>query len=211
MYKRKGIKLVIMYFFQCHLFDLINKTDTHTWLRKDKYKNNLVNLKHGVLYMCSWTSSVKKSFNFIHKYEKNLSEFTFIDVGCGKGKVILVWTKEILKNKIKQLIIGIDYYKSLINIANKNYKIFFSAKGNFYNVDVLNFPFNDYGKVILYLYNPFNKNILNKMVKKISRLKVIVVYNNPVHLEIFLNTGYTEIYKHNSFHPAGNIVILKNF
>ena len=59
MAKSRGLKLPIKYFLENHLFDIINRTDTHRWLPKEYYKENLNNIDHGVLYMSSWTSILK--------------------------------------------------------------------------------------------------------------------------------------------------------
>ena len=52
---RRGACLPITYFLECHLFDLIRGTDTHTWFPKELEKdtNWSVNCKDGVFYMSS--------------------------------------------------------------------------------------------------------------------------------------------------------------
>jgi len=119
MYKSKGIKLPIYYFFQAHLFDLIHGVDTHKWLPKQyEDKNKVYASSHNHIYMASWTCEIKRVFNRLHRIlGKHFEDYTFIDIGCGKGKVGVVWTKCCIKLGITQKIIGIDINQDLIEIA----------------------------------------------------------------------------------------------
>ena len=85
MFKKRGVKLPILYFLNVHLFDILHKTDTQIWLPKHSYNKNLRNLKFGVLYMAAWTDAINWSFNFC-KLNKNFKDFKLVDIGCGKGK-----------------------------------------------------------------------------------------------------------------------------
>jgi len=53
MWRARGIRLPLQYFFQNHLFDLINGTDTHFRLEKKDYKGQPEGFESGVLYMSS--------------------------------------------------------------------------------------------------------------------------------------------------------------
>ena len=37
MFKKRGIRYVLTYFFDNHVFDIIYGTDTHNWLPKENY------------------------------------------------------------------------------------------------------------------------------------------------------------------------------
>ena len=118
MWKKGGIRLPFSYFFQTHLFDLVYRSDTHTWLPKEKYIDSPKNLESGVLYMCSWTNTIKSATNkAIQLFSLNPKNIVFIDIGCGKGKVLCVWNKMFPKTK---KIIGLDYSPQLIDICKKN-------------------------------------------------------------------------------------------
>ena len=91
MYKKYGIRLPIDYFLENHLFDLINKVDTHKRVLKEDYVDKPENLEAGVMYMSSFKSIIFKSLNFIFNTETFFNEYDLIDIGCGKGKVLLVW------------------------------------------------------------------------------------------------------------------------
>jgi len=120
MYKAKVIKLPIYYFFQAHIFDLLHGVDTHKWLPKTYLKKELDNYENVSMYMASWTSEVKNIFKTLNKIlGSEFEKYTFIDIGCGKGKVGIIWDICCKKIGKKQEIYGIDLLEELILIAEK--------------------------------------------------------------------------------------------
>lgn len=103
MFRSKGIKLPVYYFFQAHLYDLIHGVDTHKWLPKTYLESDAaLNKNEYYIYMASWTCEIKNIFEKIKSYlGKNFSEYTFIDIGCGKGKVPIVWNQCCINQKNK--------------------------------------------------------------------------------------------------------------
>ena len=209
MFKKRGIRLPILYFFNVHLFDLFNGTDTQNWLPKKKYNRNLKNLNHGILYMAAWTEAINWSFNYIHKFlGKDFKKFKFVDIGCGKGKVLITWAKNCEKNNLPIKICGIDYYKPLISIAKQNLKkTNLNNKVKLKHQDIINFKFQK-KKTIFFLYNPFNLNILSKIIKKLSNRNYLIIYNNPVHLNYFKKNNFIEIGNYKKFHKSQSVSIL---
>ena len=212
MYKARGLKLPFYYFFQAHLFDLLHKTDTHTWLPKDSYPEDIVNLEHGVMYMCSWTSEIKRAFRSVSSLLGNdFEKYNFIDVGCGKGKVVAVWHKQCEKYQTTQNIIGIDYHPALIETARDNHLRLFNVPGKFYKLDATQLEFRDFGeRLIIYLYNPFDAKVMTQMLKRLKDLTVIVIYNNPTHSKVFKDQGWNALVQHNGFHPNLHTIIYTN-
>jgi SAM-dependent methyltransferase len=212
MFVARGIRLPIYYFLQSHLFDLIYKTDTHTWLPKENYEEVPKNFEHGVLYMCSWTSEVKRIFKIVQTILGNeFSDYTFLDIGCGKGKVAIIWNCECRKRGVKQSIYGIDYYKSFIKIAQQNHQRIFNEQGNYLHLDATQINQSDFGeRLIVYLYNPFDEIILGKVLDNLIMLKTIIIYNNPVHSNLLLEKGWNVVHQHSGFHPNQHTIIYQN-
>ena len=211
MYRKRGLKLPIFYFFQNHFFDIWHQTETHTWLQKKDYVESPMNMKHGVLYMSSWTNIVKKSTSMIVKnFSTDADDCAFIDIGCGKGKVLCVWSR-MFQKKSDRLLIGLDYSKSLLNICENNLKVISASNYKLINCDVTKISY-DYGKKlnIYYLYNPFDYIILNKVVDKINQKKCYVIYNNPIHETVFIEKGFKIIEKKMGWHPNVNYIIFTN-
>ena len=158
--------------------------------------------------MASFNSVIKKTVSIVHALEsEEFVKYNLIDIGSGKGKVLFIWNKYLNKHKLQNKIIGIEYDLELSEIASRNLK----NKNNIQllNLDIENTP--DYifeEDAVYYLYNPFGEKIIKFFLDKINS-KHFIIYNNPVHLNTFLDNNY-EIVKNNyDFHPNLDWVILR--
>jgi precorrin-6B methylase 2 len=209
MYKKRGIRYPISYFFQTQLFDLINGTDTHIWLPKEEYTDQPENFENGTMYMSSWTKTIRQAtLKAINIFSLEHEDIALIDLGCGKGKVLCVWSKMFPKI---QKIMGVDYSPHLIEICTENlHKI---SANNVQvicdNVAEVNLPYND-NINIFYLYNPFDEEILVKFLNKFKSTNSIIIYTNPVHIDIFYKKGFKKIFEKKSWHPNAAYVLLAN-
>ncbi len=105
---------------------------------------------------------------------------TFIDVGCGLGRPILVALELGFQHAI-----GIDVANELIRSCKKN----IGSKSNrvkLFCCDVEDYDFPD-GISTIFLFNPFGKDRLAKLVSKLRSIdsKGLVIYFNPKHHEVF--------------------------
>ena len=217
MYKSGGFKLIYNYFADSHLFDILNGTNTHTRIPINEFPIEIDNMKHSVLYMASWTSVIKESTKIVldNINTKDIENTTFIDIGCGKGKVLLVWLKYfILSNLYKFKVIGIDFNPDLIKICMKNLQNFNYADCKIITDDITKLEITKYltQNNILYLYNPFDEVILQNFINIISKSKkkIWIIYNNPVNGRLFLNNNFIMIYEREAWHPNLSFVILEN-
>ena len=212
MYRARGIKLPLYYFFQAHLFDWLHQTDTHTWLPKDRYQESVSNLEHGVMYMASWTSEIKRTFDSLRSLlGAHFPSYSFIDVGCGKGKVVAVWNMLCRKQLINQPVTGIDYHLGLIKIARENHQKLLGYPGHFFAEDATQTEFGKFGDhLIIYLYNPFDAVILEIMLYRLRDIPCIIIYNNPVHAQTLENHSWIVLAQHNGFHPNLHTIIYTN-
>ena len=208
MYKKRGLKKIIKYFCEAHLYDLYNKIDTHYYGRGQTFCKNSEKIerdkKNYISYQSSWTSEIIKIFKHLNQYlEKNslfLKDYTFLDIGSGKGKVLIEWYRLIKKLKIKQKIIGVEINTDYHQIARKNINsLFLKKKITLVNKGILKYKFTE-KKYIIYLFNPFQKKILEKLIKKLKRKIIIIIYNNPKFSMFLKNNGFKIIcgWKNNS-------------
>ena len=214
MFRARGIKLSISYFFQNHLFDIVNRTDTHTWLTKESYSDRPENFDQATFYMSSWTSEIK----YCHRWVKSclgnkFSQFNFLDVGSGKGKVVILWSQ--LSKRDSIIISGVEYSKELNDIAKKNVS-FFSFGENLSvrleNTDILKFNFNSLGKkIIIYMFNPFAEELMANFLNLLSEYQIILIYNNPVHSKVVSKHGFVEVHQKMGFHQNCQTKIYFNF
>jgi len=202
MLLKRGPRLPIHYFLNAHLFDLRHGTETHTWLPKSGFDNAPGNLAHGVLYMASWTSEVRWSFARLRAIA-GFERYTLLDIGCGKGKAVLEWTRLLRQHGIAQRVVGLDYYGPLLAIARNNHRIMFASEGEFLLADATTLDYDQFGNhLILYLYNPFDRKILGDVLARLPRGgDVIVIYNNPVEAGTVLAAGFSVMHTRHGFHP----------
>ncbi|MGG9971588.1 class I SAM-dependent methyltransferase [Ferruginibacter sp. SUN002] len=120
----------------------------------------------------------------------------FLDIGCGKGRVICVASQYKFKK-----ITGIDFSKSLCEDAIENTRLLKKTTSTFDVIatDAANYKIpNDVD--CIFLFNPFNELIMNKVVQNIqqsiasNKREVYIVYVNPVLKNSFTKKTFTEVY-----------------
>jgi SAM-dependent methyltransferase len=118
---------------------------------------------------------------------EDTSSFTFIDLGCGKGRALLIASRLCFKQ-----IIGVEFAHELVQIAKANL-----AKMHIYNATVIHtdaaeFSFPE-GDLVVYLFNPFTEQVMLKVVANLRNCqakKLYVIYTNPVCAEVFDSSGF---------------------
>jgi hypothetical protein len=118
-------------------------------------------------------------------------EDVFVDIGCGKGRVLCCASRHSLKG-----VVGIELNEVLLRIAERNLK---RLRGRVTPVNLLHVSAEQYAydeATVIYLYNPFNRAITEKVIDQIyashqrSPRRLRVVYANPVHEQVFTKHGW---------------------
>ncbi len=210
MFAKRGIRLPLSYFLNAHLFDLIHKTDTHAWVPKESYSTRPPNFDDGVLYMTSWTSEVKRVYRFLLRRQLLPEDYVFLDLGCGKGKVCLLWKRLEPKNSGSGTsIIGLDYYEPLIETARENHRKMYNSEGSFFVSDVTSFDFEHFQKpLIVYAYNPFGADTMASVASRLVP-GTLFIYSNPVHSKIFRRSEFETVFQHSGWHPTAQTTIFR--
>ena len=120
--------------------------------------------------------------------------FQFIDIGSGKGKVVLFWLELCRKKKVIQKLLGIEYQKSLCEVANSNFISMFKEVPNelFVCADALDFDFTKLeNEIIVFLSNPFDRQVMLRLVANLQSKRVLVIYSIPRHPEVFTTSGFS--------------------
>lgn len=119
---------------------------------------------------------------YIYKLEKilnNLSEFTFVDVGSGRGRALSMAMKLNFKK-----IISIEKSKKL----NKNLRSIFGDKIVYFEKDAQDFEIEKTSKAIFYFFESFDEEIFFKFVKKqiaknaFQSLFLVLVYSTKENM-----------------------------
>jgi len=130
----------------------------------------------------------------------NYNQMRFIDLGSGKGDAILMAV-----NFDFHKIIGIEFVPELCQVCRKNIQNKLSEeqqqKITILNKDVVEYTFKDL-PTIIFLFNPFDEKILRIVLeninKSIDKSDVIIIYINPVHINLLYQFNYKKVYAHNS-------------
>ena len=200
-----------IYFFERHLFDLMNKTDTHKRLLVEDYSEDIQDLAHSFNHSCSWTSIVKSTLAFVYDYiGSEASAYSFFDIGCGKGKVLLVASKEGYSEKFLDLY-GVEINPVLVEVAHSNFQLMGLPRTKIITESAATLDLGRINKrVVIYLYNPFDEILLEQFLEAQSLDECIIIYNNPQFPELILRAGYKVIKNQAHDMTNGQVTIYKN-
>jgi SAM-dependent methyltransferase len=168
-------------------FDQAMGVDTSAFVLKDDLDIEPVRKKHAVRYQPTSAPQFRQVMSALNI---SMPEFTFIDFGSGKGKVLMLASELGFKN-----VIGIELSKSLHAIARENIEKYQSrykdaAKPVCLNMDAAKFTIPP-EPAVLYFYNPFNDEVMGLVLSNVeqslreSPRQLFVVYNTPVEQDIF--------------------------
>ena len=124
-------------------------------------------------------------------------QFTFVDLGSGKGRAILVASRFPFRR-----IIGVDYSEQLNDIARHNLSRFPKAETRCKEIDVVcadaaRFPIPE-GPLVIFLFNPFRRPVMREVVKHVvtsfqqDPRRIIVLYSNAVCADVWRNASILE-------------------
>jgi len=149
---------------------------------------NKESIKHGVRYQATPPHIFDA---MLARTGVNASDYTLIDVGSGKGRVLFMAAMHPFRK-----VIGVEFSSELTRIARENIRTFKAPKQACHNIeavcaDATEFSFPPQPTVI-YMYNPFAGEIMRGVVANLegslrtNPRDVIVVYYNarcPEHLD----------------------------
>ncbi len=153
------------------------------------------NLQHAEIYQGASYYLVENMFEFLRKMN---APDGFLDMGCGKGRALVVaahfgfWQ-----------ITGIDFARELCIEAEKNCRLsavkFPSLRWQVHHAEASDYTID--GNIhIIFFFNPFDETVMLKVIKnilqsqkKFSR-KMLIVYINPQHKNLFFQAGFEEIH-----------------
>ena len=201
----KGILRCKDQIIQNYLFDIINQVETSTPVLN---YSNIESIKDKWYQPC-YNKPVKKAFEYLRDNEDlDKFEISFIDIGCGKGKPSIIFSK-VIKN-FKNF--GIDIDNQFRNKFYNNLKKF-SKENYFINTNVLEFDFNKANSevMIFFFMNTLNEVSMLKLIniiKKVNNKKKFFVYHNPENSNVLNN--FNLIYsKKDGWHKLWGVNIYK--
>ena len=165
-----------------HPFDVAHGTDTSGFVPIAKLDHPQETRAHAIPYAGSQPSIVRSALEALPP----LDSFTFVDLGCGKGRPLLVASEFSFRD-----IVGIELSASLVATAKHNAELIAQRFPRRTPIrielaDATRFQFPA-GNLVIFLYNPFDDTAIAKVAEAVNAAiasdlnrVVYVVYYNPV-------------------------------
>ena len=167
-------------------FDVRRGTDTGDILPLWKFKIDSPNARFGSRYEATVEEQLADAVNFL---QENPQSLTFIDMGCGKGRALLLAAEWGFKQ-----IIGVEFAAELAEIARANLAKMQITNASVKHGDAAEFHFPDTDMVV-YLNNPFDSanEIMRRVIENLRESqsrKVYVIYRVPKCAEVLDSSGF---------------------
>jgi SAM-dependent methyltransferase len=211
--RKRGFRFFWDYFKESIWFDLRFGTSTFLRVPKIKQKIKIEDNRNddGLLYVASFTSVI---FKTLFKAEdimgsERFRQAQFIDLGCGKGKTLIIY-KKYLKDLNTYPPIGLEYDKELVNLSLKNLaKLSFTEKDiEVYYENALNLrKYIKSKEAIIYLYNSFKGKTFDDILDCLKDLPHVLIYIDPVERSKLTVRGYEIVAKNNGRYNANTWIV----
>lgn len=158
-----------------HPFDIAHNVDTSGLLFAEHLASGQPNDDHINAY---WGTAPSGFHGVLHAWQQTLAgtphtirDYTFLDVGCGKGRVLML-----ASDAPFQRIIGVELSPALTAIAEANLTTWNAVPHACGNVEVLHMdalaaPIPE-SPVVLYIYNSFNLYVMLPLLERLQALAV---------------------------------------
>jgi tRNA G46 methylase TrmB len=146
-------------------YDKRNSTDTANHIINAELEmHDSEAQKHATFYR---TTSERFICYLIRHLDINYQEYDFVDIGCGKGRVLLV-----ASNFPFRSICGIELSKPAFKIAEKNIETYRGAGQKCFNMYIRNVDARYFepciANTVYYIYEPFDADTLDAVLTKIG-------------------------------------------
>jgi len=196
MLRERGLGFFWTYFVESIWFDLRHGTHTFARVPKDEQAITASDTEadEGLLYVASFTSVTHKTVELARDIlgPARFAQAQFFDLGCGKGKALLVFAK-LYGAEPAQKAVGIEYDPDLTKLALRNIEKCDFAKGR---VDVVTdsaVNLRDYmcaETLIIYIYNSFQGETLRSVLDVLRDIPHVLIYVDPAEREILSQYDY---------------------
>ncbi|MEO1169469.1 MAG: class I SAM-dependent methyltransferase [Pseudomonadota bacterium] len=176
-------------------FDLEYGVDTGGVVELDEMENPAGSLENAGRYEAidpAWFDNL-----FARTGIENVEDFQLLDVGSGKGRVLMLGALAGFRD-----VIGVEIDEGLHRIASRNMEIFQKqmpdVRFTLHHTDLRDFAF-PLGSILCFANNPVHQPLFQQLVTKIEEAlfahprKFIFVYLHALHVEAFANENWVEL------------------
>lgn len=149
---------------RCRTWDLVHGVDTSGDVPllnlnfKSEYKTP------GLEYQSHHPAIIRAGLNLLNIQHR---DYTFVDFGCGKGRVLLVASEFPFRR-----IIGLEFAPQLAEIARQNMKAYRARNRRCLELEAITADATLYQLApephVLYFYSPFAREVMDKVVQNIE-------------------------------------------
>jgi SAM-dependent methyltransferase len=135
---------------------------------------------------------------------RDVSGYTFVDMGSGKGRMLLLAAELPFRR-----IVGVEFASDLCALARKNVETYRNSNQACFQIEPLHmdamlFKFPPEPSII-YFYYPFERFVMEPVIRNLNRSlaahprDVIVVYFNPVLTDVVESANKLQVYARSNY------------
>ena len=163
-------------------FDRSHGTETHSVVENAELHDvTSPNLAHGIRY----EPTIALPFARLLRVARIPAQGTFVDVGCGKGRVLMLAAQYGFKH-----VTGVEYSPALCVTARQNLDTIRATRGlqfvaTIHAIDAVDYAFQPRDTVV-FLFNPFDDTVLRRVLERLRTSlsthprPVWFIYHHPV-------------------------------
>ncbi len=181
--RSKSLREALEYAWNSHGYDLLHQVDTSHMAVSSEIWSQGINSSDKHFAVDSTPEKVSRCRTAFNEAAKHLTfeNTKFIDLGCGKGRVLLLSARHNFKKRI-----GVELSENVAQICRSNLK----SKNVEHEIIVdsmLSVHWEDHisceDQILIYAYNPTSVEILSKtiakIIAKVKNGKLLFIYTNP--------------------------------
>jgi SAM-dependent methyltransferase len=134
----------------------------------------------------------------------DVSSFTFIDIGSGKGRMLLLAAEHPFRR-----IIGVEFASDLHALAQKNVKTYRNPNQVCFRIEPVHIDATQYEfplePLLIYFYYPFDQSVMEPVIQNLNRSlaehprDVVLVYHNPVLSGVVESASQLRVYAQSTY------------
>ncbi len=202
--KEGGIDKLRELYYQVIQFDLLHRTKTSHFITAETFLEEAQKhpdsfaapnaALHTVRHRSSQTSSIEGALDICTDFLENkglAGDATLFDMGCGTGKILVTAMDQNgpYRDRFRRAV-GIDYYKPILDIAQKN----LNSPAIKIDAQKISLVFEDAarynqfnGTNVVVAYNPFDAVIMKEVERNVRKHagNALFAYIKPLHGDLF--------------------------
>lgn len=133
----------------------------------------------------AWTSEIGHWYTWSRQCIPD--NYTLVDVGSGRGKVLVRWGQLAAKQGDDRDLIGIDNDDTMVAAARANIARA-GVKADVYKADAKTYTYPHF--TLAWMYNPFGLPALRAWAEHVQDRRIVLLYNCPVHAGHLMDNGW---------------------